>query len=93
MKIQYKLALVIFLFGSVFLTVVSTSFFFQSRRTILNEVKNSLLKISEDTAYDLSSRLIEKSKTHYPGLDVDCYKFKQTNRENHQFTILWAARW
>ena len=36
---------------------------------------------------------IKKSKTHYPGIESDCYKNNLAHKRNKYLTILWAARW
>ena len=58
-----------------------------------NALKQWLIKMPDYQPKKAIEKLITKSKTHYPGIETDCYQQTLQAKQTDALTILWAARW
>lgn len=63
------------------------------KNTFINALKNWLKKMPDYQPMSAIDALIKKSRTHYPGLELDCFTARKNSRPDRPLTILWAARW
>ncbi|MCW8855706.1 MAG: DUF3524 domain-containing protein [Gammaproteobacteria bacterium] len=63
------------------------------KNTFTDALKQWLSKMPDYQPTKAIEKFIKKSKTHYPGIETDCYQQAPQAKQTDDLTILWAARW
>ena len=63
------------------------------KNTFTDALKQWISKMPDYPQTKAIASFIEKSKTHYPGIEKDCYEYRPQTEHNKKITLLWAARW